>query len=121
MKKLTSASEYFDFEKQQILLGKFVGVVLAEKDSPENNRKAGDIIGFEIEQENGECTIAGNSYLINKGLTHQDCGVGSIVGIKFLGKTTNSKNQPVNRHEVILFDSFEEGNKYYEEHGKDAF
>lgn len=121
MKKLTSASEYHDFEKNQLLIGKFVAVVTAEKDSPENNRKAGDVIGYEIEQENGDCTIAGNSFLIQKGLTHSDCGIGSIVGIRFLGKTTNSKNQPVNRHEVILFDSFEEANQYYKEHEKTGF
>lgn len=121
MKKLTSASEYYNFDETPLLVGKFVGVVLAEKDSPDNNRKAGDTIGFEIEQENGDCTIAGNSYLIHKGLTHADCGLGSIIGIKFLGKTVNSKNQPVNRHEVILFDSFEEANAYYKDNGKTPF
>lgn len=102
MKKLSSASEFHDFEKNPILVGTFTNPVLRDEDSSDGFHKKGELMGYEFELEDGTCTIVGNSYMINKAI--EKTGVGHVLGIKFLGKTTNSKNQPVNRFEVIEFD-----------------
>lgn len=123
MKKLSSASEFHDFEKEPLVIGTFTNPIFRDEDSPDGTQKKGDLLGYELELENGTSEIVGNSYMIKKSL--EKTGVGHVVGIKFLGKTTNSKNQPVNRFEVIEFDGegydgkpFAEALAYY---GKEAF
>ncbi len=122
MKKLSSASEFHDFEKHPLLIGTFTSPILREEDSANGEHKKGDLMGYEFEKEDGTCTIVGNSYMIAKSI--EKSGIGHVMGVKFLGKTTNSKNQPVNRFEVIEFDGqghegkpFAEALAYY---GKDA-
>lgn len=116
MKKLSSSSEFVDFEVTPRVLGKFLAPVKREKDGNDENQKAGDVIGYEFELENGDTVLVGNSYVIQKAITMVDPG--SILGVTFRGKTTNAKNQPVNLFEVLQFDDFFEGKEYYTEKDK---
>lgn len=113
MKKLSSISEFHNFETTPLLVGKLIGPILRDQDSLDGTQKKGSVMGFEIEDEDGKTHLAGASHMINKSLTNEECGIGSIVGIKFMGKTVNAKKQPLNKHEVILFDDFNEANEYY--------
>lgn len=111
MQKLSTGAEFHDFEKMPVYFGKYVQPVTREKDSDDGTRKAGEVIGYDFEDQDGNTTIIGNSHAIAKDLAKVKPG--AIVGFKFMGKTTNSKNQPVNRFENILFDSWEEALAYY--------
>lgn len=126
MRKLNSASEFHNFEQSPVLVGRFINLVHRDQDAPDGKGKADDLLGFELEKEDGECVIAGASYMIEK--TLQKAGMGTVVGIKFLGQTKNSKNQPVNRFEIIEFDGagtngnpWAEALAYYGDKLKNAF
>lgn len=113
MKKLSSASEFHDFEKQPLIVGVFKSVVLREQDSADGTQKTGTVLGYELEPETGESVIVGNSHMVEKAIVKS--GLGAVLGIRFLGKTTNSKNQPVNRFEVIEFDGDQHEGKPFAE------
>ena len=104
MQKLSTASEFHSFETSDTVVGKFVGPVARQQDSSDGEHKAGEIIGFEFENENGESFLVSNSWMIENALKKTEAGVGCIFGIRFKGQTLNAKNQKVNKFEVILFD-----------------
>jgi hypothetical protein len=114
MKILSNAAEFVDWKNTPRVIGKFISTVIAEEDNERLERKKGDVMGYTLEEENGTFVIVGNSFLIEKSLSSEGCGIGSIVGITFKGKGETSSKQPFNRFEVIQFDDFAEANKYYD-------
>lgn len=115
-KALQTGAEFHKFENEPIFIGRFENEQIRENDGPADKdgvirQKAGDVLGYNFVDQDGAFTIIGNSHAIEKSI--KEIKKGDILGIKFLGKTQNSKNQPVNRFEVYQFDSFEEANDHY--------
>lgn len=120
MKQLISGAEFHNFELQARLICMFKGVCRREQDSEDGEHKAGEPMGYYVETEDGKETIVGNSHSIEKAIGMVDenkkpyVKEGSILGITFLGKGKTNKNQPFNRFDVKLFDTFEEAVTYFQ-------
>lgn len=66
---LTSAATFWDFKKEPFFEGQHTGnTVQAEQDDPDNNRKKGDIMGYEFVDDQGEIHIIGNSFQMEKAM-----------------------------------------------------
>lgn len=96
LETIVSGAEFWDFEKNAQFDGIYLSNSMREQDSLTNpDQKAGDIMGYVCEDDKGEQHIIGNSYAIEKGI--DAIKVGDKIRVTFLGKSLNSKNQPVNR------------------------
>lgn len=103
MKSRSTGATFHDFEKTPFVAFRLIGQVLREQDAEghekDDNKKKGAVLGYEgLDLMTDEATIVGNSHAISKNL--KDAKPGTVFGIKFLGKTENSKNQPVNRFQI---------------------
>lgn len=120
MKILSSAAEFHDFEAVKRVVGRFVEPVIADADSTilQNGVPKwlkGDLLGYMLEDENGARYLVGSQIMIKKAV--EKSGVGHVLGITYLGKTTTASGQPLARYEVIEFDGdkFEGDNKEFKE------
>lgn len=97
LETLVSSAEYWPFETNPVFSGIYRRLFVREHDDEKDpTKKAGDIIGFICEQDHTqEEWIIGNSYQIQKGI--EQVIEGERIRITFMGKTTNAKNQPLNK------------------------
>lgn len=116
IRNLISGAEFHDFEEDSaVVYGRFIGPVKREKDGPNvdknPNEKAGTVMGYQVEEiinfdDDNErvsgYTIIGASEQINRGLERAKHG--ELYRFEFMGKTVNSKNQPVNRFRVDIIE-----------------
>lgn len=111
---LISGAEFHDFDEEPVFAGIYHKPVIREKDGPNveknPNEKAGTVMGYQFttlldfntdKERQGYDAIVGNSEQIKRGL--EQAKDGDIYRIEFKGKTTNSKNQPVNIYRVDLY------------------
>jgi hypothetical protein len=122
MKTLSSAAEFHNFENQPRIIGRFVGVVIADQDASvmdsttkEPKWKKGDTLGYELETELGEHVNVGTQHNIKKAIALT--GIGAVLGITFKGKTETAAGQPFSKFEVLEFDGtgFDGPNKEFKE------
>lgn len=104
---LVSGAEYWDFEANPAFVGLYDSLVKREQDEVNGTGKAGDLIGFNFLDADGEMHIISNSYAIEKALLMDYKGSkvlesGNVIKIIFLGKGENSKGQPFNRFKVSM-------------------
>lgn len=105
-KTLVSGAKFHDFEAAPEHCGTYLSPVVREKDDAvDEKKKAGDIMGYLSVDDDGEETIIGNSHQIGKAI--EQMKKGDRWYIRFIEKTMNSKQQPVNRFEVILLEEGE--------------
>lgn len=115
VRNLVSGADFHDFNEEPVFVGRYRGPVIREKDGPNvatnPNEKAGTVMGYKFTElldfdlpteKEGHDSIVGNSDQIKRGL--EKAKDGEIYKIEFLGKTENSKKQPVNRFRVDLIE-----------------
>lgn len=112
MKPLISGATFHDFEASPEFVGEYLGTqMIREKDSlTDEKQKAGDIMGFNFIDHNGEPALIGNSHQIAKAIGM--IKPGARLYIRFIEKVTNAAGKPVNRFAV---DELEEGENPLEE------
>lgn len=112
IRNLISGAEFHDFKKDNaVFIGYYIRPVKREKDgvnvNNNPNEKAGTVMGylftelknFETEhEEKGYDSIVGASEQITRAM--EGAVEGDLYRFEFLGETTNSKNQPVNRFRI---------------------
>jgi len=108
MEKLSQGGEIHNFEKDSEFVGMYLGETLKwEKDNAEQNKKAGDVIGYEFTDRDGtETVVIGASYAVQKAMAK--ISKGDIVSFRHLGKTEMKGGKSVNRMEIIKWDSWKE-------------
>lgn len=108
MEKLSQGGEIHNFEKDSEFVGVYLGETLKwEKDNAEQNKKAGDIIGYEFtDRDATETVVIGASYAVAKAMAK--VSKGDIVSFRHLGKTEMKGGKSVNRMEVIKLDNWKE-------------
>lgn len=105
---LTTGAEFWNFEQNPVFQGTYTGEHFTEEPDPETGFPK--LLGYDMQDTDGKDWIIGNSYAIQKSLLSvvkfegKDMEARSIPKaefyIQFLGKTENSKGQPVNRFKV---------------------
>jgi hypothetical protein len=96
---LISGAEFHDFDKEPNFVGTYMGTeAVREKDSADGSHKAGDVMGYNFLNADGEPVIIGNSHSIAKaiGMIKQ----GDTLDITFLGKGENSSGKPFNKFSI---------------------
>lgn len=113
-RNLISGAEFYDFEEHgKIFAGSYHRPVIREKDGPNvannPNEKAGTIMGYLFtqfvdfdtpEERAGQECIIGASEQITRAM--EKAKEGDIYVFEYLGKTQNSKGQPVNRFRIDM-------------------
>lgn len=104
-KVLVTGAEYWPFKEpgHEEFIGTYVSDFHREKDGDmTRNQKAGDIIGHNFVDENGEMWIISNSHSVTKAISQ--INVGDKLLIRFKGQVQNAKGEDVNQFYIALID-----------------
>lgn len=98
-RELVSGGKFHDFNAEPTFEGIYKHPVLAEKDNEQRNQKAGDVIGYAHEDEEGNEIIVGASASVVKAIDQVEPG--AQMRYEFLGKG-ESNGKPFNRFKIEL-------------------
>ena len=102
---LVSGGQFHQFDTEPIFEGVYTGNnALAQKDdlTQENGRKAGDVIGYIFEDEEGNEVIVGRNHSTEKAMQQVEKLEKPVMRFEFLGKVQMKGGKPFNRFKIDL-------------------
>jgi hypothetical protein len=102
---LVSGGQFHPFDTEPVFEGVYTGNnALAQKDdlTQENGRKAGDVIGYIFEDEEGNEVIVGRNHSTEKAMQQVEKLEKPVMRFEFLGKVQMKGGKPFNRFKIDL-------------------
>lgn len=88
---VVSGATFWDFKTKPQFIGRFKKPLIADEDDPKMNRKKGDVFAYLMEDANGHEHLIGASYSIERAVTSENVGIGSIMKITFVEKKKSKR------------------------------
>lgn len=88
---VVSGATFWDFKTKPMFIGRFKRPMLATEDDDKMNRKKGDVFAYLMEDAEGHEHLIGAAFSIEKAVTSENVGIGSILKITFVEKKKSKR------------------------------
>lgn len=99
---VVSGATFWDFKTKPLFIGRFKRPMIAQEDDEKMNRKKGDVMAYLMEDSAGHEHLIGASYSIERAVTSENVGIGSILKITFVEQKKAKSGRKFNVYDVKL-------------------